>query len=128
MLSMNFTIDVDEARRVVFAKIYGIWKKETAEAYHQEYAKVAQPLLSGKWAKLTNLTTWKSSYPEIIAVLGEHMAWSQDNGAEFSLYVIDNPVTRNQLQKMVDSGKATQITKFFRTFEEADKFLKDNGY
>ena len=129
MLSMNFTIDVDEERRIVFAKIYGIWKKETAEAYHQEFVKAVQPLLDGsKWAKLTNLTTWKSSYPEIVEVLGEHMAWSQENGAEYSLYVIDNPITRNQLQKMVDSGKATEITKFFRTYEEADKFLKDNGF
>ncbi len=128
MLSMNFTIDLDEERRVVFAKIYGIWKKETAQAYHEEYIKVAQPLMGKKWAKLTNLTTWKSSYPEIVEVLGEHMRWCQEQGAEFSIYVIDNPVTQSQLQKMVESGSARSITRLVRTFEEGDKFLKELGF
>lgn len=113
---------------MVFAKIYGIWKQETAEAYHEEFLEAAKPLLEGKWAKLTNLTNWKSSYPEIVDVLGKHMHWCHENGAEFSLYVIDNPVTRNQLQKMIDSGHAEIISKIFRTVEEAEKFLKTNGY
>jgi hypothetical protein len=125
---MNFTIDVDTERRVVISKIYGIWKKETAEAYHKEYLEVVKPLLGDKWAKLTNLINWKSSYPEIVEVLGEHMHWCQENGAVYSLYVIDNPVTRNQLQKMIDSGHANMITKLFRTMEEGEKFLTENGY
>jgi len=125
---MNFNIDVDPERRVVTSKIYGIWKQETAEAYHKEYLEVVKPLIGAKWAKLTNLINWKSSYPEIVEILGEHMRWCQENGAEYSLYVIDNPVTRNQLQKMIDSGHANMITKFFRTMEEGDKFLAEKGY
>jgi len=128
LLNMNFTIDVVPERRLVLSKIYGIWKKETAEAYHAEYLEAVKPLLGDKWAKLTNLINWKSSYPEIVNVLGEHMRWCQNNGAEYSLYVIDNPVTRNQLQKMIDSGHANTITKLFRTMEEGNKFLAENGY
>ena len=128
MLNMNFTIDVDIERRLVKSKIYGIWKKETAEAYHTEYVDEVKPLLGGRWAKLTNLINWKSSYPEIVEILGKHMHWCQENGAEFSLYVIENPVTRNQLQKMIESGQATAITKLFRTAEEGEKFLTEHGY
>jgi len=110
------------------AKVYGIWKKETAEAYHDEYMKIVQPFLDDKWAKLTYLTNWKSSYPEIIEIIGEHMRWCQENGAVFSVYVIENPVTQSQLKRMITSGDASSITKIFRTHEEADRFLKENGF
>lgn len=128
MISFNFNIDLVEERRLVVAKIYGIWKKETAEAYHEEYMKVARPLLGGQWAKITNLSNWKSSYPEIIEIIGEHMRWCQENGAVYSLYIIDNPVTRNQLQKMIDSGNVSVISKLFKDYSDADKFLANNGF
>jgi hypothetical protein len=125
---MNYTIDIDVDRRIMIAKIYGIWKREIAEEYRQEYVETAEPLLGKPWARLTNLTNWKSSYPDIVEILGEHMRWCLDNGAALSVYIIDNPVTRNQLQRMVESGKAGSITKLFKTFEEGDKFLKNNGF
>jgi len=128
LLSMNFNIDINEDRRLIVAKIYGIWKQETAEVYHDEYQNVARPLLGEKWAKLTNLTNWRSSYPEIIEVLGKHMHWCLENGAAYSTYVIDNPVTRNQLQKMISSGNAGTISKLFRTVQEADRFLREQGF
>ena len=112
----------------MLAKIYGIWKKETAEAYQTEYMETAQPLLGEKWARLTNLSNWKSSYPEIIDILGEHMHWCQENGAVFSVYIIDNPVTHSQLNKMIKKGNVSTITKIFRTYEEGDRFLKKNGF
>lgn len=128
MLSLNFNIDAIPERKLMVAKVYGIWKKETAEAYHDEYMKIVQPFLDDKWAKLTYLTNWKSSYPEIIEIIGEHMRWCQENGAVFSVYVIENPVTQSQLKRMITSGDASSITKIFRTHEEADRFLKENGF
>ena len=128
MLSFNFTIDSDPERKLMQAKIYGIWKKETAVAYHEEYMETAEPFIGKKWAKITNLSNWKSSYPEIVDILGEHMHWCQKNGAIYSVYVIDNPVTHSQLNKMVKKGDVSTITKFFRTPEEGDRFLKQNGF
>jgi hypothetical protein len=128
MFSLNFNIEAFPERKLIVAKVYGIWKKETAVAYHEEYMKTVQPFLGDKWAKLTNLTNWKSSYPEIIEIIGEHMRWCQDNGAVFSTYVIDNPVTQGQLKRMVSTGKASSITKLFKSYEEADRFLKENGF
>ena len=128
MLSLNFNIDAIPERKLMIAKVYGIWKKETAEAYHDEYMKIVQPFLGDKWAKLTNLTNWKSSYPEIIEIIGKHMRWCQENGAVFSVYVIENPVAQSQLKRMITSGDASSITKIFRTHEEADRFLKENGF
>jgi hypothetical protein len=128
--SMNFTIDADLEKRTVLAKIYGVWKKETAEEYHAEFRKVAQPLIdSGKeWAKIVNLSNWKSSYPEMVKVIGEHMRWTKDNGNTLSVYVIDNPITRNQLKKMFHIGGTAKSSKTVRTLKEAEKILADNGF
>ncbi|RKX20608.1 MAG: hypothetical protein DRP51_05475 [Candidatus Zixiibacteriota bacterium] len=127
-MSFNFTIDINPERNLMVAKIYGIWKKETAEAYHEEYKKTAEPFLGKRWAKLTNLTNWKSSYPEIVDVLSEHMHWCQENGAVYSVYIIDNPVTHSQLSKMIKKGDVSTISKIFRTYDEGDRFLKQNGF
>lgn len=128
MLNFNFTIDPVPERKLLISKIYGIWKKETAEEYHEEYTKVVKPFLNDRWAKLTNLNNWKSSYPEIVDVLANHMKWCLDNGAVYSIYVIDNPVTLTQLSKMVKNGHVSSVTKFFKTYEEADRFLRENGF
>ena len=66
ILSMHYNIDVDTDRKIAVAKIYGIWKAALALEYHNEYKKLVDPLLGRGWAKLTNLTNWKSSYPEIV--------------------------------------------------------------
>ncbi len=127
-LSFNFNIEVDSDRKIVIAKIYGIWKKETAIEYRDEYQEQVQPLIKGKWARMTNLANWRSSYPEIVEVLGEHMQWCHDNGAVYSVYAIDNPVTTKQLKAMIEKGQIGESAKIFGTIEEADKFLKQNGF
>ncbi len=128
MLNFTFTLDLVPERKLMVAKIYGIWKKETAQAYHQEYMEAVKPLLGDKWAKLTNLYNWKASYPEINDILGEHMRWCQENGAVFSVYVIDNPVTHGQLKKMFKVGHVGQISTVFKTQDEAERFLAQNGF
>jgi hypothetical protein len=127
---MHFTIDVDLERRVIISKIYGMWKKETAEEYHAEYREEAEPLVkSGKeWARVVNLSNWKSSYPEITRIIGDLMRWSSENGNVLSVYIIDNPVTRNQLKKMFHHGGTGKISKTVRTREEADKILAEQGF
>jgi hypothetical protein len=127
-LSMHYNIEIDEDRKIVIAKIYGIWKPENARSYHEDYKEIVKPLLKGKWARLTNLSNWKSSYPEIIDIIGEHMQWCLGNGAQYSAYVIDNPVTTSQLKKMIGIGNAGEITRLFKTYEEADRFLREKGF
>jgi len=128
--SMNFTIDADLDRRLVIAKIYGIWKKETAEEYHNAFKEEAEPLIkSGReWAKVVNLSNWKSSYPEMVRVIGQHMRWTSENGNTISIYIIDNPITRNQLRKMFHIGGTGKSSKTVRTPEEAEKVLREHGF
>ena len=89
---------------------------------------VAKPLLKGRWAKLTNLTNWRSSYPEIIEIIGKHMRWTHDNGAVYSTFVIDNKVTSSQLKRMIDVSGNADVAKLFKTYSEADRFLMENGF
>lgn len=128
MISLNYTIDIVPERSLITGKIYGLWTRDIAEEYIKEYRDVAGPLLGGRWARLTILTNWKSSYPEIIEIIGDLLRWTQQHGAIFTVYVVDNPVIRKQLQRIVDSGDVTSITKIFHTYEEADRFLKNNGF
>jgi hypothetical protein len=125
---MHYNIEVDTERRIVISKIYGVWKKETALSYVEDFKEAVKPLLSDKWSRLINLSNWKSSYPEIVAIINEHVRWSYKNGAEYLAYAIDNPVTVRTLKKMVRVGKAIDSTRMFKTFAEADKFLLDHGY
>jgi hypothetical protein len=127
-INLHFNIEVDMERRLVISKIYGIWKRENALAYVAEYKKAATPLLDGKWARLINLCNWKSSYPEIIEIINEHVRWGYNNGAEYLAYVIDNPVLMKTLKKMTKVGKTANPTRMFKTYEEADRFLRSKGY
>lgn len=128
VFSLNFTIEADPERPIVRSKIYGIWKKETAEQYHRDYKEAAQPLLKSKWAKLINLYNWKPSYPEVNEVIGDHIRWCHENNAVYSVYVVDNPVTRNQLKKMIAHSELPEATRIFKTLEEGEAFLKDRGF
>lgn len=128
ILSMHYNIDVDTERKIAVSKIYGIWKAELAREYHDEYKKTVNPLLGGGWARLTNLTNWKSSYPEIVDIIGKHMRWCFENGAVCSAYVIENPTTRNQLNRMIQSGTAKDFSRVFSTVKDADKYLQSKGF
>jgi hypothetical protein len=126
--SLNFVIDADIERRVMSSKIYGVWKRETALHYHNDYIEEAAPLIGQKWAKIVNLSNWKPSYPEINKILGEHMRWSKENGNTLAIYVIDNPVTRSQLKKMFSAGDTGTISKIVKTREDAEKILIEHGF
>ncbi len=127
-LSLNFTIEADVERRLIVEKIYGIWKKETAEEYHLEFVKTAQPLINEKWAKLINLGNWKTSYPEVVEIIGDHLRWCRDNGMVLSVNVIENPITLNQLKRMFEHGATAGISKVARTMQEGERILRENGF
>jgi 23S rRNA pseudoU1915 N3-methylase RlmH len=127
-ISMNFTIDADPDRMIIIEKIYGTWNIETAREYHDEFREVAKPLTGGKWAKLIDLIKWKSSYPEMVRVIGEHLRWCKENGMVLSVNIIENRVTINQLKKMFAIGGTAGISRIVRTREEAEKILRENGF
>ena len=124
--SLEYSIDVDEKLAVVFLKIHGIWKGETAERYHQDFREKVAPLLGQPWAKIADLTNWKTSYQEVTDVIGRHMEWSRANNVALQIYVLDNPSTYRQLNEMFVKGGVRDISHTFRTYEEAERFLKEN--
>ena len=126
--SMNFTIEADLDRKVIKEKIYGIWKEDTARSYHEEFVKVATPLTGGKWAKLIDLNNWRSSYPEVVDIVGEHLVWCRENGMILSVNIIENPVTHGQLKRMFLIGGTAGMSKIFKSAQDGDKFLKESGF
>ena len=126
--SLEYTIDVDEANAVVYVKVYGQWTAETAYRYHEEFKRDVQPLLGKPWAKLVDLTSWKTSRNEVTSVIGRHMAWLRGNNVALSIYVINNVSTFRQLNEMFIKGGTKDISHTFRTWEEGERFLRANWF
>jgi len=127
-INMNFTIEADTDRRLIREKIYGIWKENTAKLYHDDFVLEAQPLIKGNWAKLIDLRNWRSSYPEVIAIVGEHLRWCRENGMVMAANVIDNPTTLGQLKRMFAIGGTEEMSMIFQTVDGADKYLGKSGF
>ncbi len=127
---LEYTIDVDKPHRVVYEKIFGIWRVETAEAYLADYEEEVAPLLRSKkpWVKLCDLSNWKTAYPEVIAIIGRHLKWCQAHNMQWSVNVLNNPATFRQLHQMFDKGGTRDISAVFRTYKEGLAFLKKEGY
>jgi hypothetical protein len=126
--SLDYTIDIDEVNAVVYVKVYGQWTAETAQRYHEEFKRDVQPLLGKPWAKLVDLTSWKTSRNEVTSVIGRHMAWLRANNVALSIYVINNVSTFRQLNEMFVKGGTKDISHTFRTWEEGERFLQANWF
>jgi hypothetical protein len=124
--TLEYTFDVDEKNAVIYVKIFGIWKAETARSYHEDFKVEVEPILGRPWAKLIDLTNWKTSYPDVINVIGQHMDWSRRNEVALSIYVLNNPSTFRQLHEMFEAGNTKEISMTFRTYGEAEKYLKEH--
>lgn len=126
--SLEYTIDIDTENAVVYVKIYGQWTAETAQRYHEEFKRDVQPLLDKPWAKLVDLTSWKTSRNEVTNAIGRHMAWLKANNVALSIYVINNVSTFRQLNEMFIKGGTKDISHTFRTWEEGERFLQANWF
>lgn len=123
---LEYSIDVYVDTATVFVKVLGQWKAEVAEAYHESFKEEMAPLLGKPWAKIVDLSNWKVSRQEVTEIIGRHMAWSRDNGVALSIYVLSNQGAFRQLNDMFEAGGTKDISQTFRTWEEAEKFLKEN--
>jgi len=124
----EYVLDADNENGIMYEKIYGVWRIETAEHYNKDYEKEAEKLIQKPWAKLIDLSNWKTGSQEVIEKIGEHLEWCRKNNMVWSVNIISNPVTFSQLHKMFAKGGTKNISKTFRTREEGEKFLKEQGF
>ena len=125
---LEYLIDVDEENRIVYEKIFGIFRPETAVAYKEDFEEKVAPIIDKPWVKLIDLNNWKPSYPEIIQTIGEHLHWCKDHNMVWSVNIINNKVTYGQLMKMFSEGATREISRTFRKMEEGEQFLKEQGF
>lgn len=124
--SLEYSFDVDEKNSVIYEKIHGIWKAETALSYHEDFKIEVAPLLKTEWVKVVDLSNWRTSYPEVIEIIGQHLEWCFNNNMIMSLNILNNPSTFRQLHQMFKIGGTKGISHTFRTHEDAKKFLQEN--
>ncbi len=125
---LEYLIDVDEENCIVYEKIFGIFRPDTAVSYKEDFEEKVAPIIDKPWVKLIDLNNWKPSYPEIINTIGEHLLWCKEHNMVWSVNIINNKVTYGQLMKMFSEGKTRDISKTFRKMEEGEKFLKEQGF
>jgi hypothetical protein len=126
--SLEYTFDVDAKRSIIFEKIFGIWKLSTAERYHEDFQDEVRPLLKKPWAKLVDLSNWRTSYPEVVKRIGEHLEWCRKNNMVLSVNVLNNPSTFRQLNEMFVLGGTKKLSQIFRTHSDAQRFLEENWF
>ncbi|UCD64063.1 MAG: hypothetical protein JSW34_01130 [Candidatus Zixiibacteriota bacterium] len=124
----EYALDADVENGIMYEKIYGSWRIETANHYNDDYRQEAAELVKKPWAKLIDLSNWKTGSPEVIEKIGEHLEWCRKNNMVWSVNIINNPVTYSQLQKMFSRGGTKEISKTFRTRQEGEQFLKGQGF
>jgi hypothetical protein len=122
--SLEYSFDVDVQSHVIYEKIYGIWRQSTAESYHDDFVEAVEPLVSAPWAKLVDLSNWKTSFPDMVKVVSRHLRWCSKHNLALSVNVIDNPSTFRQLNEMFTGGETREISHTFRTRAEAERFLR----
>ena len=125
---LEYSFDVDMENRVIYEKIYGVWRESTAKSYFDDFKKEVTPLLDKPWAKLIDLSNWKTSSPEVIEIIGEHLEWCRKNKMVASINIINNPVTYGQLMRMFSRGKTKEVSQTFRNREDGLKALRDLGF
>lgn len=123
--SLEYSVDVDETARVVYAKIFGSWKAHHAEGYHEEFEEKSRALWGKPWAKLIDLTSWKTSYPDVVEKVAEHMHWSREHGCVLSIYAVNQPSTFRQLREMIVKAGITEEAKVVRTIDEGRAYLDE---
>ena len=126
--SFEYSFEVDVKNGVIYEKIYGIWREHTARSYHEDFMKEVAPIITRPWAKLIDLTNWKTSSAEVIGIVGDHLSWCADHNMVASINIINNPVTYGQLMRMFAKGATKDISKTFRTREEGIKALQELGF
>ena len=124
----EYTFEVEESARLLLVKVYGVWRVATAENYAKDFKEEVKPLIEKPWAKLIDLTNWKTAYPEVVTLIGQHNVWCRANNMEWAVYVISNPVSTAQLGRMIASGKYKDLSAIVKTKAEGEMFLKDKGY
>jgi hypothetical protein len=125
---LEYSIDVDLETRIVFEKIFGIWRPGTAEAFVKDYEVEVTPLIKKPWARLCDLTNWKTAYPEVVDLIGAHLTWCRTHNMAWSVNIITNPVTYAQLLRMYEKGGTKDISRTFRTRAEGEEFLREQGF
>ncbi len=126
--SFQYNIEADVGNSIVYEKIYGVWQAETARSYSEDFKEEVKELIKKPWAKLIDLSNWKTASPEVIDIVGKHLTWCRANNMVLSVNILNNTVTYGFLQRMFARGATKNISRTFRSRHEAVQFLKQQGY
>ncbi|MGB7606062.1 MAG: hypothetical protein WBL93_11375 [Lutisporaceae bacterium] len=124
-VSGKYEMEVNTQRGVVFEKIEGFWNLEDIQRYHQDYVtKVIPALKNKKWAKCSDVRTYKTS--TIADELNKNMTLYIKNGLVGGAIIVESAIVKMHLNRSTKNiGLEPEP---FDNFEDADKWLKSQGF
>ncbi len=120
----KYEIKVDKQRRVIYERCIGLLKEEDTQRLHNEYMKKIVPLFNGKsWAKCSDLRNYKTS--TVVDAMNTHINWCEQHGLVTGAIIVDQMIVKMQMNRV---SKNTVQPTAFKSVEEADKWLKEQGF
>lgn len=122
----KFEVKVDTGRRVCFEKFTGTWTKDEFDRLNKVYKEAVDMLNTNgvkDWAKLTDVREYKTS--NIGEEIAKHVEWASKQGYTKAALIVDKVVNKMQVNRV--AGKILQIASF-KSIEEGDNWLKENGF
>jgi hypothetical protein len=123
-----YEFEIISERRIIREKAYGVWTKEIAEQFLQDFKKAAKPLLGDSWAKLVDLKDWKTSQQDTVDIVAKHLEWARTHGMAYSANIIPSATARMQVRRMMQQGGTSDFSDVFETEDAALEWLKENGF
>ncbi len=127
-MAENYIFNVDLKRKIIKEKIIGMWKKEIAVQYNEDFKKAVAPLINESWSKLVDLSEWVVSDQDTVDEIGKHLKWTLDNNMAFSANIVPVSAKRLQLKRMFVEGGTDSFSDVFETEKAALDWLKEKGF
>lgn len=120
-----YSIEVDVERRIVYERINGYFSKEDMERYHNDYIDNVLLLLEidKPWAIITDLRYYLAS--NVNEDIYAHVNWKVEHNLNKAAVVSESSFTKFQMRRV---GEETIEPSFFNSIEEADKWLRVQGF
>lgn len=120
-----YTLHVDTSRNVVREANVGFWQKEDFQRFQKDYETKVAPLFKGKkWAKYSDLRTYKTS--DIGNEIAAHLVWAKNNGFTCAAMMVESAIIKRQMNNSAPDPDIVLMA--FTDEKEADEWLKAQGF
>ncbi len=98
----GYELSIDRKNKVVTIRGWGLWDKELAQTYLEEYKKKATEISAGgaPWYVLVDYRDFPAQTREVQEIVKKAMRFSRDHGVRKQARVVPDMVTSMQIKRL----------------------------